>query len=186
VNYQAALAYYELENFIDLRHTLNYGLLHAHDSLAYQKMHTLMALSYVREEKYDSAHASFSLANEWNKDKNLHAFNQCHLRELQTMKLKSPGWAKGLSIIPGLGYLYTGHKGSALTSFLVNGLLGYATYTCFNKMNYGLGAICGFLNLSFYIGNMNGAARSALRYNQAKKNQRIKILETRNQILLTY
>ena len=186
VNYQAALAYYELENFIDLRHTLNYALLHAHDSLACQKMHTLMALSYVREEKYDSAHVSFSQAHEWNKDDNMYSFNQRNLRELQTMKQKSPGLAKSLSIIPGLGYLYTGHKGSALTSFLVNGLLGYATYTCFNKKNYGLGAICGFLNLSFYIGNLNGAARSAHRFNQAKKNKSIKTLETRNQILLTY
>lgn len=186
VNYQAALAYYELENFIDLRHTLNYGLLHAHDSLAYQKMYTLIALSYVREEEYDSAHASFVQAHEWNKGKNLYSFNQSRLCELQTMKQKSPVLAKSLSIIPGLGYLYTGHKGSALTSLLVNGLLGYATYTCFDKKNYGLGAICGFLNFSFYIGNLNGAARSAHRYNQARKNKIIKTIETHNQILLTY
>ena len=186
VNYQAALAYYELENYEDLRRTLNYGILHAHDSLAYQKMHTLMALSYVREEKYDSAHTAFSQAYEWSKEQNLYTFNQNKLHELQTMTQKSPALAKGLSIIPGLGYLYTGHKGSALTSFLVNGLLGYATYTCFDKKNYGLGAICSFLNLSFYIGNLNGAARSAHRYNQAKKNKSIKTLETHNQILLTY
>ena len=145
-----------------------------------------MALSYAREEKYDSAHASFAQANDWNKDKNLYSFNQSNLRELQTMKQKSPALAKSLSIIPGLGYLYTGHKGSALTSFLVNGLLGYATYTCFDKKNYGLGAICGFLNFSFYIGNLNGAARSAHRYNQATKNKTIRTLETHNQILLTY
>lgn len=185
-NYQAALAYYELENFIDLRHTLNYGLLHAHDSLAYQKMHTLIALSYVREEKFDSAHTYFAQAHEWNKDKKVYSFNQSNLCELQTMKQKNPALAKSLSIIPGLGYLYTGHKGSALTSFLVNGLLGYATYTSFDKKNYGIGAICGFLNLSFYIGNLNGAARSAHRYNQTKKNKTIRTLETHNQILLTY
>jgi hypothetical protein len=91
-----------------------------------------------------------------------------------------------LSIIPGLGYLYTGHKGSALTSLIVNGLLGYATYTCLDKKNYGIGIICGFLNVSFYIGNLNGAARSAHRYNKNKKNKYIKNLEKHNQILLTY
>ena len=145
-----------------------------------------MALSYVKEEKYDSARITFAKANEWSKDYNLYSFNQSKLYELQTMRQKSPALAKSLSIIPGLGYLYTGHKGSALTSFLVNSLLGYATYTCFDKKNYGLGAICGFLNLSFYIGNLNGAARSAHRYNQIKKNKSIKTLETHNQILLTY
>ena len=186
INYQAALAYYELDNHIDLRRTLNYGILHAHDTLSYAKIYSLMALSYVKEEKYDSARITFAKANEWSKDYNLYSFNQSKLYELQTMRQKSPALAKSLSIIPGLGYLYTGHKGSALTSFLVNSLLGYATYTCFDKKNYGLGAICGFLNLSFYIGNLNGAARSAHRYNQIKKNKSIKTLETHNQILLTY
>ncbi len=186
VNYQAALAYYELENNIDLRRTLNYGILHANDSLSYQKMYSLMALSYVKEDKYDSAQTAFKQAHQWSKDENLYSFNQSNLYELQTMKQKSPTLAKCLSIIPGLGYLYTGHKGSALTSFLVNSLLGYATYTCFDKKNYGLGVICGFLNLSFYVGNLNGASRSALRYNQTKKNKYIKKFETHNQILLTY
>lgn len=186
VNYQAALAYYELDNYEYLRSTLNYGILNTNDSLSCHKMHTLKAISYVKEERYDSATIEFLQANDWKKNDELSAFNKSSIIQLQTVNYKSPALAKSLSIIPGLGYLYTGHKGSALTAFLVNGLLGCATYSCFDKKNYAIGAICGFLNLSFYVGNLNGAARSAHRYNQLKKNNIIHKLETRNQILLTY
>ena len=85
------------------------------------------------------------------------------LNELKEQKKKSPSLARILSIIPGGGYLYTNHKGSALTAFVINSLLGYATYTSVKSKNYGVAGVCGFLGLSFYIGNINGAGRSAVR-----------------------
>ena len=77
---------------------------------------------------------------------------------------------------------YTKHKGSALTAFIVNSLLGYATYTSIKSENYGMAGVCGFLSLSFYIGNINGAGRSATRYNLKKKNEQIRKLERINNI----
>lgn len=186
VAYQAALSYYELGNYYDLRRAINNCRENTCDSLMHQKMHILTAMSYIKEEKYDSAQIFFNNSFEWNSDKQTHYYNLNNLQNLKDQSYKNPAIAKSLSIIPGLGYLYTGHKGSALTSLIVNGLLGYATYTCLDKKNYGIGIICGFLNVSFYIGNLNGAARSAHRYNQNKKNKYIKNLEKHNQILLTY
>lgn len=103
---------------------------------------------------------------------------------LKSQKYKSPALAKTFSIIPGAGYLYTNHKGSALTAFMVNFILGYATYTSIKKRNYGAAGLFGFFSLSFYIGNINGAGRSAKRYNQNIKEQYIRKLETINHIFI--
>lgn len=45
-----------------------------------------------------------------------------------------------------------------------------------------MAGVCGFLSLSFYIGNINGAGRSATRYNLKKKNEQIRKLERINNI----
>jgi hypothetical protein len=82
-----------------------------------------------------------------------------------------------LSIIPGLGYAYTGHNQTAVTAFLVNGLLGYATYTNIKNANYGMGILTGVFNLSFYLGNIYGGIKSAKRYNEQQKELLIKKIE---------
>lgn len=92
-------------------------------------------------------------------------------------KYKSPKLAGLLSLIPGLGYAYTGHKQTALTAFLVNSLIGYATYTNIKNTNYGMGVLTGVFNLSFYLGNIYGGIKSAKRYNEQQKNLLIKKIE---------
>lgn len=42
----------------------------------------------------------------------------------------------------------------------------------------------GFLSLSFYIGNINGAGRSALRYNRKKHDASVRQLESLNNIFI--
>lgn len=84
-------------------------------------------------------------------------------------KMKNPGWALALSVIPGCGYFYAGSPSSAITALILNGVLSYATYTSFRSENYGVGFILGALNLSFYIGNMVGSKQSAERYNASLK-----------------
>ena len=106
------------------------------------------------------------------------------MKNIQEQKRKSPTLARILSIIPGGGYLYTNHKGSALTAFIVNSLLGYATFTSIRSKNYGMAGVCGFLGLSFYIGNINGAGRSAIRYNEKQYKSYIKRLENNNHIFI--
>lgn len=102
--------------------------------------------------------------------------------ELLRTKEKSPATARILSIIPGAGYLYAGHKGSALTSLFINSLLAYATYSSIKEKNYGVAGIMGFFSISFYIGNITGAGRCAKRYNEKTRNGIISTIERRNNI----
>ncbi|MBO5699446.1 MAG: membrane protein insertion efficiency factor YidD [Bacteroidaceae bacterium] len=186
VNYQGALAYYDLENYKDLRRTLDICLNNPSDSSMLERMYALKAMSYVQEEAYDSATNAFQDMYRWGKNEALHHKNVDKINLLVNQPQKSPNLARALSFIPGLGYLYTGHKGSALTSFIINSALGYATYSCFKEKVHGLGILCCFLNASFYIGNLNGAYKSAIRHNHTKKQNVVKHLEAQNQILLTY
>lgn len=178
---QASLAYYETGNYEETINKLNM-LDAAGDSTAYYNQYILQGITYSRMEEYDKAMNSFEQAARYNVgtyDRNIDFLNQ-----LSAQKRKSPIVAKCLSIIPGLGYLYSGHKGSALTSLLVNGALGYATYTSVKSQNYGVAALCGLFTISFYMGNINGAGRSATRYNESMRRNIITQLESINHINL--
>ena len=137
------------------------------------KTYGLKGIIATQHNNYNEARKYFSLI----KELPIRQSSIQLLQQLEISKKKNPSLAKVLSIIPGGGYLYTGHKGSALTSFLINTLLAYATYTSIKSENYGMAGVCGFMGLSFYIGNINGAGRSARRYNQSQKNKYIKKLE---------
>ncbi|HSJ68281.1 MAG TPA: hypothetical protein VK921_11420, partial [Anditalea sp.] len=97
--------------------------------------------------------------------------NQKIVTELSTFKRKKRATAGIASIIPGGGYFYTGHKTTAVSSLVLNGLLAYATYTSFNTGNYGVGVLTGIFSMSFYLGNITGGIKSADRYNMAKESQ---------------
>ncbi|MHA8066278.1 membrane protein insertion efficiency factor YidD [Aquirufa sp. ROCK2-A2] len=76
-------------------------------------------------------------------------------------------WIAGvLSIVPGGGYLYTKHPSSALSAFLINGLLAYATFTSFQSGNTGMGILTSVMGFGFYTGNIQGSVNSVKRYNQ--------------------
>lgn len=178
---QASLAYYETGNYEEAINKLNMPDA-AGDSTAYYNQYILQGIAYSHLGEYDKAMNSFGQAARHNVgtyDRNIDFLNQ-----LSAQKRKSPIVAKCLSIIPGLGYLYSGHKGSALTSLLVNGALGYATYTSIKSQNYGVAALCGLFTISFYMGNINGAGRSATRYNESMRRNIITQLESINHINL--
>ncbi len=96
--------------------------------------------------------------------------NLAKLDEYRCFKRKNSRLATCYSIVPGGGYLYCGGRRTAVTSFLINGLLGYAVYTSIKSKNYGLASLLGILNISFYVGNIKGANLSAKRYNAYKEN----------------
>ncbi len=102
--------------------------------------------------------------------------------EIENLKYKKPGLAVGLSMIPGLGYIYSKHAGSGFISLIVNGLLGYAVYTSIKAKNYGVASLVGFVGLGFYTGNIQGAAASARRYNKTLKKKSLDKLYDYNQI----
>jgi putative component of membrane protein insertase Oxa1/YidC/SpoIIIJ protein YidD len=97
------------------------------------------------------------------------------------LKDKSPTTAGILSMVPGMGYAYTGHKQTAISALVINGLLTYATISNVNTKNHGMAALTGVFNLSFYIGSIYGGVNSAKRYNQQQRQQIInKILYNSN------
>jgi len=79
---------------------------------------------------------------------------------------KSPSLAAGLSaILPGLGQIYVGRKYDGFRHFLFNSLLIYSVYSSFKSKNYVGGYLLLGIELPFYLGNVDGARRSAMYYN---------------------
>lgn len=88
------------------------------------------------------------------------------LADLHSLKQKSP-FIAGISnvLIPGVGYMYAGHTKTGITSLLFNSLFAYATYTSFRSGNTGMGLLTGLFGLAFYLSGVQGAVKSAHRYN---------------------
>ena len=108
--------------------------------------------------------------------------NIAKIQQVQKLKYKKPATASLLAIIPGAGYLYSGHKQTALSALIFNGLLGWATYSNIRKENYGMAALTGTFALSFYIANISGSNKAAKRYN----NNKLKILSNQIQYSFNY
>lgn len=175
VNYQACLLYYLTNNYDKFNEVIT--KIDKSNISYYNKIITIKGLTEIKNKNYKVA---LSLT----KDMELDSYNVQLFQEINRIKMKREGLARVLSIIPGGGYLYAGHKGSALTSFIVNSLLAYSTYTSIKSKNYGLAGICGFLSLSFYIGNINGAGKSAKRYNEIKINNTVTKIENYNNLFI--
>lgn len=177
---QASLTYYDLNNYRNSFETLNRidSVGTTKDILS--KKYKLQALASAHMREWDQAEKLFSKADEQNPNEKLLVRNIELTESAINFKPKSSTKAALLSVIPGLGYVYTGHKQTALTALIINGLLGYATYTSIKKDNYGVAALTGVFTASFYIGNILGAGKSAQRYNDRKTKQILKSLENNN------
>lgn len=184
VNMQAALLYYLTSNHHKALSVLDEITKKGTITDIQKKAHALKAIISLKEGQHQTAESIFCDAFSLDTNKELYARNLSVLENIKEQKKKSPSLARILSIIPGGGYLYTNHKGSALTAFIINSLLGYATYTSVKSKNYGVAGVFGFLGLSFYIGNINGAGRSAIRYNERQYNAYIRKLESNNYIFI--
>lgn len=163
---QAAILYDRVEN-LELAEKTLADVNMKNDTTSYYRSIVYKAYLQTKRKEYVKAKESFLLADSYRSEIDFCASENIQLlTQMQRAKYKSPTLARVLSIIPGGGYLYTKHTGSAITSLVMNSLLAYATYTSVKSENYGLASICGFLSLSFYFGNINGAGRSAIRYNE--------------------
>ena len=182
VAYQAALLYYCTSNYGRVEKLLNDVVDSGLHSETWEKAYLLKGIVDVRENRLGSAKAVFENATFLAERRHQYEVNVDAVNRMMRQKYKSPTLARVLSIIPGGGYLYTNHRGSALTAFAINALLGYATYTSIKSENYGVAGVCGFLGFSFYIGNINGAGKSAVRYNERVRNSYVKELEINNHI----
>lgn len=131
--------------------------------------HMKLGLCLLHEEDWEDASTEFAKVNT-----NSSYFERSQLfskRALQgrSLKRKSRSLAGLLSVIPGLGYVYTGKYQTGIASFVVNGLLIWGTYESFSKGNKGIGFVLGFFGFGFYSGNIYGSINSAAKYNERQK-----------------
>jgi putative component of membrane protein insertase Oxa1/YidC/SpoIIIJ protein YidD len=98
-------------------------------------------------------------------------------RRAQRAGRKSPRLAAALGIVPGLGYLYSGYRGSALSAFVVNGLFFWATAEAISHDHMGLAATLGTFGSGWYLGSIYGGAVTAKRANLAAERARLDELD---------
>jgi len=131
--------------------------------------HIKLGLCLLYEENWRDASAEFAKVNA-----NSSYFEKAQLfskNALQggDLKRKSPSATGLLSVVPGLGYIYTGNYQTGIASFVVNSLLLWGTYDSFRKGNKGAGFVLGFFGFGFYSGNIYGSINSAAKYNERQK-----------------
>ena len=89
-------------------------------------------------------------------------------------KHKNPWIAGSLSaIIPGLGKVYTGNYIDAITAFIFVGGNAFQAYRGFKKNGNksAFGWIFGSVAVGFYVGNIFGSAKAAIRFNNLRFNE---------------
>jgi len=127
--------------------------------------HLKLGLCDLYEEKYKQASREFACVKS-----NSPYFGKAQLfskkaPEGELLRQKSRFKAGLFSVVPGLGYLYTGKKQTAVASFVINGLFLWGTLEAFNKDENGAGVVLGLFSFGFYSGNVYGSVISADRYN---------------------
>ena len=173
---QVALIHHKLGNF-DKVIELNTKSINTFNDTYKPKIILLNGLTYAKKDNWENSFYSFEKLSKYKPYQQMADVNKNISQKALDFKYKSPKLAGLLSIIPGLGYAYTGHKQTALSAFLVNSLIGYATYTNIKNANYGMGILTGVFNLSFYLGNIYGGIKSAKRYNEQQKKLLINKIE---------
>jgi len=178
--FQLASINYKLENFKQSFELDTMALSHSQNKFETAKLLSMKGLINAHQYKWNDSREDFGLLSDFPSHSTIAQSSISILNETDRFKYKSPTFAGIISVIPGVGYAYSGHKQTAISAFLINGLLTYATYTSFKSENYGVGILTGIFNLSFYIGNIQGASKSATRYNNNLKKQIIDRLESIN------
>ena len=124
-----------------------------------------VGLSQVRTGKFRQAESSLALVGDLSPYLDRARRHLDVLRNEPRPSRKSPRVAAALAVVPGAGYAYAEHYGTAVASLVVNGLLGWATVDAFRDGNDGAGGFYALLAVGFYVGNITGSAQSADRYN---------------------
>lgn len=133
--------------------------------------HFLKAISHLRAEQWERASEQFSFVSKASASYAKAQTYSERVVEGRDLPSKNPGLATVLSIAPGLGYLYTGNKGTAMASAAVNGLFAWGTYSAWKRKEYGVGMVIGLFSLGWYTGNLYGGYASAYRFNERAKRE---------------
>ena len=167
--FQIALIQFKLQNFDQSLSATSVAMESCNDTFCKPKIHMLNGLLYANKYDWKNSMKSYQLLSAFESHTKIASTNFKLSESALQIKDKSPAIAGLFSIIPGGGYLYTGHKQTAFSALVVNGLLAYATYTSVKNKNYGMGILTGVFNLSFYVGNIYGATKSAKRFNEKQR-----------------
>lgn len=81
----------------------------------------------------------------------------------------SPELAAIFGIVPGLGYCYSGHKGTGAVAFITIGLGSLITYKSYQNGSASLSLISGLVTSLFYGGSIIGSYLEADKYNNNQK-----------------
>ena len=125
----------------------------------------LSGIALVGLGDYRTAAESFSSVDESSPFYSRASSYASLLNEAPIENMKNPTLAGVLGIVPGLGYAYSGHYGTAAASLIVNGALAWGTISAFQNDNNEAGWALGVLGVGFYFGNITGSSQSAIRYN---------------------
>ncbi len=175
--YQLSIIQYELGNYPQSLHYDSLAVSSCNNCFFKPKLVSLQGLIYAKQYEWQASRDAFESLQEYEGFQGLSQANVSILEEEKQLKVKSPTFAGIISVVPGAGYAYAGHTQTAITALLVNGLLAYATYSNLSNENYGMGILTGIFNLTFYIGNIQGAIKSAHRFNATQKQDIINKLE---------
>lgn len=141
----------------------------------YKNLLNGVALSYL--DNYDAAISEFNQIDpnfiyaEYAKS------NIKQIHDIASIKRKKPYVAGILGLVPGGGYFYAGQTTTGITSLVLTGLLGYASYTSFSTKNHGVGILTGIFTLTFYSGSITGGINSIKRQNlNSEKKMKSKLL----------
>lgn len=99
-------------------------------------------------------------------------------RQISGIPKKSP-FIAGFSsaLVPGSGYIYSGHTMTGISSLLFNSLFAFATFSSFRANNPGMGILTGLFGMAFYVANIQGSVKSAKRFNVKNYENLIKKFE---------
>jgi hypothetical protein len=169
VSIEIAICHLQLKNYLKSHQILDGASNSSSDATLKSRITMLKGKAFSQEYKWQEATEHFRLIPKESLYKQQADQNILVLQSAEKIKYKKPVIAGLLSIIPGGGYLYAGHRQTAISAFIINAAFAYATYSSFKNKNYGVATLSGTLSLAFYIGNIQGAVKSAKRYNSIKK-----------------
>ncbi len=171
IRLEIAICHIQLKNYTKSQQILTEADKDTSDANFHARTTMLQAKICAHEYKWQAAQAHFESIHAASAYRQQAEKNLKSLETAAQMTYKKPVVAGLLGIIPGCGYLYAGHKQTALSALLINAIFGYATYSSIKSKNYGVAALAGTLSLAFYVGNIQGGIKSARRYNAHKKEE---------------
>ncbi|MEA2095619.1 MAG: hypothetical protein U9P73_02850 [Candidatus Cloacimonadota bacterium] len=124
------------------------------------------SLNYIHLGKYNEAMKRLDSIENVLYQKKSKEFKKTILSNTPLMfKNKSTAIITGI-LIPGGGYFYTKRYQTGFASLVVNSLLFYMTYDCFQNDKKGLGVMSGVFFTSFYLGSIYGSIQIVDNYNK--------------------